>query len=168
MLMLAPRALLHIRNTLNTVRIRNDTRLRANEPTYNLWTGFRDKVHILWVQVMNWGLFQLKLFVNWVMVSSTSHLDAPNANYSNVLWVWRRSSTYLSGNERDIREYTFTGSFTDADALAIYNWWEPTSAWVTKYLHYRPPVGEVWTTTQDQSSNDRDWTLNGGVTRDYI
>jgi len=168
MLMLAPRALLHIRNTLNTVRIRNDTRLRANEPTYNLWTGFRDKVHILWVQRITWGNFQLELFVNWETKGTATHLDAPTTNYSNVLWAWRRGSTYYSWNERDIREYTFTWSFTDADALAIYNWWEPTSAWVTKYLHYRPPVGEVGTTTQDQSPNDRDWTLNNGVTRNYI
>jgi len=84
------------------------------------------------------------------------------------MWLWRNSSTYFATNIRDQRIYTFTWSFTDADALAIYNGGEPTSAWVTKYLHYRPPVGEVGTTTEDQSSNDRDWTLNGGVTRDYI
>lgn len=168
MLMFAPWALLHIRSNLNTVRIRNDTRLRANEPTYNLWTWFRDKVNIIWVQRITWWNFQLELFVNWESKWTATHLDAPATNYSNVLWVWRRSSTYLSGNERDIREYTFTWSFTDADALAIYNGGEPTSSGVTKYLHYRPPVGEVWTTTQDQSNNDRDWTLNGWVTRNYI
>ena len=75
---------------------------------------------------------------------------------------------YFSWNIRDARIYTFTWSFTDADVLAIYNWWEPISWWITKYLHYRPPVSETWTTTLDQSTNDRDWTLNGWVTRDYI
>ena len=82
--------------------------------------------------------------------------------------LWRIASTYFSWNIRDARIYTFTGSFTDADALAIYNGGEPTSVGITKYLHYKPPVGEVGTTTQDQSTNDRDWTLNGWVTRDYI
>lgn len=88
--------------------------------------------------------------------------------YWTVAWCWRRNGTYYNGNIRDARIYTLTDSFTDSDAMAIYNGWEPISPWITKYLHYKPPVGEVWTTTQDQSPNDRDWTLNGWVTRDYI
>ena len=60
-------------------------------------------------------------------------------------------------------------SFTDADALAIYNWWETYKLMNNKVLYIIDlQWSETWTTTLDQSTNDRDWTPNGWVTRDYI
>jgi len=168
---LTPYLYWQLRTTSNNIQIRADTRLAAIWAAYTLWNGFRDKAHILWVRTRDWTKFLNKLYLNWVLVGTanwTEQAPISSWNYWNNFWMWRRWTSYFSWNIRDARIYTFTWSFTDADALAIYNWWEPTSAWVTKYLHYRPPVGEVWTTTQDQSPNDRDWTLNGGVTRDYI
>jgi len=163
-------ARIHIRSSSNVVRIRYDSRLWARESTYALWNWFRGKVHVLWLITWNWSWWTTALYINWISRDTDNRSVDPQwlTGRSTSLRVWRSWTTYYSWNIRDARIYTFTWSFTDADALAIYNWWEPTSAWVTKYLQYKPPVGEVWTTTQDQSPNDRDWTLNGGVTRDYI
>lgn len=147
------------------------TRLWAKAHTATaLWNWYRSKVHVVWTISYTWWAFVQKIYVNWVLSwSSAGSNDVPTSLFaSGLINIWVNTWVYFSWNIRDARIYTFTWSFTDADALAIYNWWEPTSAWVTKYLHYRPPVGEVGTTTQDQSPNDRDWTLNGGVTRDYI
>jgi len=162
----------HIRGTNNAINFRYDS---ARIPAwsiaawYVLWNWFRDKVQITAVLWFVSGVRTLRLYTWWILRSTVTITNQPpTTNYNTSFWMWRKWSNYFSWNEWDIREYTFTWSFTDADALAIYNWWEPTSAWVTKYLHYRPPVGEVWTTTQDQSSNDRDWTLNNGVTRVFI
>jgi len=169
-LIYSPRCYLHDRGTSHTMIIRYDDRIWAKQSSYTVWWAwFRNKVHVLWLVYWTWSARWTKLYINWVLQDSDTHIKDPSINVFNTsMRLWRNSSTYFATNIRDARIYTFTWSFTDADALAIYNWWEPTSAWVTKYLHYRPPVGEVWTTTQDQSPNDRDWTLNGGVTRDYI
>jgi len=152
-------ARIHVRSSSNVVRIRYDSRLWARESTYALWNWFRDKVHVLWLITWNWSWWTTVLYINWILRDTDNRSVDPQwlSGRSTSLWVWRISTTYFSWNIRDARIYTFTWSFTDADALSIYNWWEPTSAWVTKYLHYRPPVGEVGTTTEDQSSNDRDW-----------
>lgn len=163
-------ARIYIRSSSNVVRMRYDNRLWARESIYTLWNWFRDKVHALWLITWNWSWWTTKLYINWILRDTDNRSVDPQwlSGRSTSLWMWRIGTTYFSWNIRDARIYTFTWSFTNADALAIYNWWEPTSAWVTKYLHYKPPVGEVWTTTQDQSTNDRDWTLNGGVTRIYL
>ena len=128
----------------------------------------------MWVKYWDWTWRKYKSYVNWVLTSwsqtaYSTTLRPAGTIYTTQLLVWKDSTAaYFSWNIRDARAYTFTWSFTNADALAIYNGGEPTSSWITKYLHYRPPVGEVGTTTQDQSPNDRDWTLNNWVTRAYI
>lgn len=174
----APRHYLQLRKSTNILYFRSETSLELRGAplwwTAILWTWNRNKVHILWVKYWDWTWRKYKSYVNWVLTSwsqtaYSTTLRPAGTIYTTQLLVWKDSTAvYYAWNERDIRAYTFTWSFTSADALAIYNGGEPTSAWVTKYLHYRPPVGEVWTTTQDQSTNDRDWTLNGWVTRDYI
>jgi hypothetical protein len=168
--MVIPRAYMHDRASDHRTQIRYDDRVAARTSiTTPLWAWFRGKVHVLWMIYWTWSAFATKFYTNGVLQDSDTRTAIPASTFiQSTLESWRRSTTYYSWNIRDPRIYTFTWSFTDADALAIYNWWEPTSAWVTKYLHYRPPVGEVGTTTQDQSPNDRDWTLNNGVTRPYI
>jgi hypothetical protein len=172
-----PRHYLQLRNTNNWLYFRSETTLTARAAP--LWwsailgTWFRGKAHILWVKYRDWTGWLYKAYVNWVQTtwSQSAYSDTirpASTIYRTNASVWFYSTDYRDGNIRDIRAYTFTGSFTDADALAIYNGWEPTGSGVTKYLHYKPPVWEVGTTTQDQSTNDRDWTLNGWVTRDYI
>ena len=163
----------HIRRTDNQVVFRFDG---SRVPTWSisatssaLWNWFRNKVHILWVVSYTWDTLVNKIYINWVFAWSwTSVKNIPTAFKNANMKVGNFSSWYYNWNIRDARIYTFTWSFTATDALAIYNGGEPTSAWITKYLHYRPPVGEVGTTTQDLSPNDRDWTLNGGVTRIYL
>ena len=174
----APRHYLQLRSSTNILYFRSETSLEARGAplwwTAILWTWNRNKVHILWVKYRDWTGRRYKSYVNWVLTSwsqtaYSSTLRPAGSIYTTQLLVWKdNTATYYTWDIRDIREYTFTWSFTDADALAIYNGGEPTSSGVTKYLQYRPPVGEVWTTTQDQSPNDRDWTLNGWVTRNYI
>lgn len=169
-LMVIPRAYMHDRASDHRPQIRYDDRLSARTSIATpLWVWFRGKVHVLWVIYRTGSAFATKFYTNGVLVDSDTRIALPPSSFiQSILESWRRSTTYFSWNIRDPRIYTFTWSFTDADALAIYNGGEPTSSGVTKYLHYKPPVGEVWTTTQDQSTNDRDWTLNGWVTRDYI
>lgn len=168
-LIYAPRAYMFISWSTNVPIIRWSDWLVARTIWTALWTWFRGKVRLAWVFYRTWSVWWTKLYINWVLVWSwTSTVRPPTAINDTRMFNWRIWSTYYQWNIRDIREYTFTWSFTNADALAIYNGGEPISSWVTKYLHYRPPVWEVWTTTQDQSTNDRDWTLNGWVTRDYI
>lgn len=174
----APRHYLQLRTSTNILYFRSETSLEARGAplwwTAILWTWNRNKVHILWVKYRDWTGRRYKSYVNWVLTSwsqtaYSTTLRPASTIYTTQLLVWKdNTATYYTWDIRDIRAYTFTWSFTDADALAIYNGGEPTSSGVTKYLHYRPPVWEVWTTTQDQSTNDRDWTLNGWVTRNYI
>jgi len=169
-----PRHYLQLRAIQNDTTFRSETTLTArNAPWVSLWVWFRNKVHVLWIKYRDWTWWFYRMYVNWLLITWTQTGYSNTARPATTIYrtnasVWFYVTDYFSWNIRDARIYTFTWSFTDADALSIYNWWEPTSAWVTKYLHYKPPVGEVWTTTQDQSPNDRDWTLNGGVTRDYI
>lgn len=160
----------YIGESTNSVRIRYSDRLWTSEVAYTLWSWFRSKVHVCVVPYFTWSIWAMKLYINGYMQASWNFTATPcNAILQTNLTIWRyHTPTYFSWNIRDARIYTFTWSFTDADALAIYNGGEPTSSWITKYLHYKPPVGEVWTTTQDQSTNDRDWTLNGWVTREFI
>ena len=128
----------------------------------------------MWVKYWDWTWRKYKSYVNWVLTSwsqtaYSTTLRPSSTIYTTQLLVWKDSTAvYYTWNERDIRAYIFTWSFTDADALAIYNGGEPTSSGITKYLHYRPPVSETWTTTLDQSPNWRDWTLNNGVKREFI
>lgn len=172
-LMSAPRLFIQDRGPSHNLFIRYDDRRAAKTKVYTLWAWYRNKVHITWVFYWDNNLNKrgINTYINGVLAwwySGTPTIDAPIGLNNSNLWLGRSASIYYQGNIRDARIYTFTWSFTDADALAIYNGGEPTSSGVTKYLHYKPPVGEVWTTTQDQSPNDRDWTLNGWVTRDYI
>ena len=169
-----PRHYMQLRDTNNWFQFRSETTLLARTPaTQNLWNGFRWKAHLLWVKYRDWTWRLYKAYVNWTLVSWSQTAYSNTIRPASTIYrtnasVWFYTTDYRSGNIRDIRAYTFTWSFTDADALAIYNGGEPTSSWITKYLHYRPQVGEVGTTTQDQSPNDRDWTLNNWVTRAYI
>ncbi len=168
-LMIWPWQYMHIRWSTLQVQIRYDDRVTSHASMYNLWTWFRGKAHLLWVYYRNWTVWSTKLYINWIIQDSDSFtVDVPNNAVNTLLWSWRKWNTYYQGNIRDVRIYTFTGSFTDSDAMAIYNGWEPISPWITKYLHYKPPVGEVWATTEDLTPNNRDGILNGGVTREYI
>ena len=118
---------------------------------------------------LEWGLFKTKFYTNGVLVDSDNNsVDAPASSVNTVMRNGRKWSTYFSWNIRDARIYTLTWSFTNADALAIYNGGEPTSVWVTKYLHYKPLSWEVGTATSDLSTNLRDWTLNNWVTRTVV
>lgn len=174
----APRHYLHLRSSTNIVYRRSETTLQAriawNAWTAILWTWNRNKVNIVAYKYRDWTGWLYETYVNGVKTTGTTSaysttIRPASTIYTTQLLVWKDSTAvYYAWDIRDIRAYTFTWLFTDADALAIYNGGEPTSSGITKYLHYKPPVGEVWTTTQDQSTNDRDWTLNGWVTRDYI
>ncbi len=174
----APRHYLQVRWTTNIVNRRSETTLQARIAwtgwTATLWTWNRNKVNIVVYKYRDWTGWLYEAYVNGVKTTGTTSTYSTTIRpagtiYTTQLLVWKDNlAVYYTWDIRDARIYTFTWSFTDADVVAIYNGWEPVSAWVTKYLHYRPPVGEVWTTTQDQSTNDRDWTLNNGVTRDYI
>lgn len=164
-----PWAYLYIRTSTNAVKMRWDSRLTARDSSYTLWAWFRNKVHIIWCFYRTGSVWATKLYINWVLQDSDlTVVDAPSAITNTVLWSGRISTTYYSWYIRDPRIYTFTWSFTDADALAIYNWWEPSSAWITKYLHWRPTPWEAWTTTIDHAGNSRTGTLNGGVTRPFL
>lgn len=164
-----PRAYLQDRSSTHQVQIRFNNGIWARVSVIALWSWYRSKIHVLWLFYRTWSARATKIYINWVAQDTdTFTVDPPIAAGNFNMRSWKKWSTYFSWNIRDARIYTFTWSFTNADALAIYNGGEPTSSWITKYLHYRPPVGEVGTTTQDQSPNDRDWTLNGWVTRDYI
>lgn len=164
-----PRAYLQDRSSTHQVQIRFNNGIWARVSVIALWSWYRSKIHVLWLFYRTWSARATKIYINWVAQDTdTFTVDPPTAAGNFNMRSWKKWSTYFSWNIRDARIYTFTWSFTDADALAIYNGGEPTSSWITKYLHYRPPVGEVGTTTQDQSPNGRDWTLNGWVTRDYI
>jgi len=175
-LLRVPRLVSYIANSTNNPVTRYDNRLWWQQTTWwSLWAWFRWKVHYSFTYKRDTTnlLRVLVIYKNWILdITQNKQAIPPNSIWwagDTVFRMWiHPAPVYFSWNIRDARIYTFTWSFTDADALSIYNWWEPTSAWVTKYLHYRPPVGEVWTTTQDQSPNDRDWTLNNGVTRNYI
>lgn len=173
MLLNAPYLYIHIRDTNNTIRVRWDDNLSSKESTYVLWNWFRSRCHVIGVYYRTWTAFATKLYINGVLVDwpDTSNF-AYSANGTNTtvtqLNVGARSTTYYSWYIRDPRIYTFTWSFTDADALAIYNWLEPSSAWITKYLQWRPTPWEAWTTAIDHSGNSRTWTLTGGVTRPFL
>jgi len=168
MLINAPYLYLHIRNTTNDAIIRFDDSISSVTAQYSLWNGFRNKVHVLGVYYRTWTAFAVKIYINGIY-QTTWTWRAYSANGTNTtvtqLNVGARSTTYYSWYIRDPRIYTFTWSFTDADALAIYNWWEPSSAWITKYLHWRPWETESWLTAVDWSWNLRTWTLNNGVAR---
>lgn len=168
-----PRFVSFISNSVNNPVVRYDNRFWWQQTTWwNLWAWFRWKVHYSFIYNRNTiNLTRaLTIYKNWMLdITQNKQAIPPNVIWDTAAILWRHPApVYFSWNIRDARIYTFTWSFTNADALAIYNWWEPISPWITKYLHYRPPVGEVGTTTQDLSPNDRDWTLNGGVTREYI
>lgn len=174
----APRHYLQVRWTTNIVNRRSETYLEARVAwtgwTAILWTWNRNKVHILWVKYWDWAGRRYKSYVNWVLTSwsqtaYSTTLRPASTIYTTQLLVWKDSTAvYYTWNIRDSRIYTFTWSFTDADALAIYNGGEPTSVWVTKYLHYKPLSWEIGTATSDLSTNLRDWTLNNWVTRTVV
>lgn len=172
-LLRAPRFVSYVANSANNPVTRYDNRFWWQLTTWtSLWSWFRWKVHYSFVYYrnsINWT-WAMSIYKNGILdITQNKQQIPPTAIGDTTFIIWKHPSpTYFSWNIRDARIYTFTWSFTNADALAIYNGGEPTSSWITKYLHYRPPVGEVGTTTQDQSTNDRDWTLNNWVTRDYI
>ena len=147
------------------------TRLWAKAHTATaLGNWYRSKVHVIWTISYTWWVFAQKIYVNWVLSwSSTWSNDVPTSLFaSGIINVWVNTWVYYTWNIRDARIYTFTWSFTNADALAIYNGGEPTSVWVTKYLHYKPLSWEIGTATSDLSTNLRDWTLNNWVTRTVV
>ena len=159
---------MYITGTTNIPTKRIDTRLWAQTIAWTaLWNWFRWKVHLIGTIQYTWWVFVQKMYANWVLQwTSTGNNNPPNTiinswNFS----IWVNTTTYYTWLIRDARIYTFTGSFTDADALAIYNGGEPSSTWVSKYLRYRPSPWESGTTAVDASWNSRDWTLNGWVTR---
>ncbi len=155
----------HIRTSTNIIRTRYDNRIWAKESTYTLWNWFRNKVHIIWAFYWTGSVWATKLYVNGVLQDSDSFtIDAPSSIQNSWnYWNWRFSSAYFTWLIREPRIYTWT--ITDADALLIYQGWEPTTPGTTKYLQYKPQLGEIWTTAQDQTSNNRDGTLNWWVTR---
>lgn len=154
----------HIRTSTNIVYIRVSDRVTSRSSTYTLWAWFRSKVHVIGYVYWNGSAFASKLYINWVLQDSDIYgVDAINADAGNWanLWVWRRSSAYYTWLIRDARIYTWT--ITDADALAIYNGLEPSTA--TLYLRRRPTPWETGTTAIDHSGNSRTGTLTGGTTR---
>lgn len=162
---------MYITWTTNIPTKRIDTRIWAKTISWTaLWNWFRGKVHLIGTVQYSDGVFVQKMYVNGVLQwTSTGSNDVPNTIIDSWnLSIARNTTTYYSWNIRDARIYTFTWSFTDADALAIYNGGEPTSVWVTKYLHYKPLSWEIGTATSDLSTNLRDWTLNNWVTRTVV
>ena len=174
----APRHYLQLRWTTNIVNRRSETALQARIAwtgwTAILWTWNRDKVNIVVYKYRDWTGRLYEAYVNGVKTTGTTSwysttIRPAGTIYTTQLLVWKDSTAvYYTWNIRDSRIYTFTWSFTDADALAIYNGGEPTSVWVTKYLHYKPLSWEIGTATSDLSTNLRDWTLNNWVTRTVV
>ena len=162
---------MYITWTTNIPTKRIDTRIWAKTISWTaLWNWFRGKVHLIGTVQYSDGVFVQKMYVNGVLQwTSTGSNDVPNTIIDSWnLSIARNTTTYYSWNIRDTRIYTFTWSFTDADALSIYNGGEPTSVWVTKHLHYKPLSWEIGTATSDLSTNLRDWTLNNWVTRTVV
>lgn len=154
----------HIRYTSNFLIVRFDNAWSRHSFTA-LWSWFRDKVHIIWV-VQNNGdtTFTTKIYVNWILKDSDNYAVWPSSAIDAIPLIWKRSTGYFSWNIRDARVYT--GTITNADALTIYNGWEPATA--VKYFQYWPESGETGTNANDISPNNRDGTLNGWVTRVFI
>lgn len=163
-LLILPFYYIHIRNTNNQAVVRFDN-LSARQSTFPLWNWFRNKVNIIWV-VQNNGdtTFTTKIYINWVLKDSDIHLLWPSTSFAPSSKIWNLWAWYFSWNIRDARVYTWI--ISDADALTIYNGWEPATA--VKYFQYWPESGETGTNANDISPNNRDGTLNGWVTRVFI
>jgi hypothetical protein len=159
-----PFCYMQIRNTNNQALVRYDN--TWSKVSFSiLGTWFRNKVHITWV-VQNNGdtTFTTKIYINWVLQDSDTHLLWPLNSVDAISLVWKRSTWFYSGNIRDARVYT--GIITNADAMTIYNWGEPATA--TKYFQYWPNPLETGTQALDMSTNARNGTLTGWVTRAFI
>lgn len=159
---------MHIRTTNNTIQFRNESRLWAFLTGTDLTNWFRSKVHLLWYFYWNWSTPYIAWYKNWAYQWVTNFWQAdyrPSTLYNTNIQCGKSSSVFFSWYEWDIRLYKVTTytDFTDADVLAIYNWWEPSTA--VKYLQWKPNSAEWWTTARDRSGNLRTWTLTGGVTR---
>lgn len=169
-----PRHYIQLKWSTNVVNFKSATTLENRiAPTSTLWSWFVDQVHIIWVKYRDATWRKYKLYVDWALVSwsqtaYTNTIRPATTIYRTNVSLWFYSTDYFDWAIRDTRIYTFTWSFLDADATLIYEWSEPSSAGITKYLHYLPPPSETWTSTADQSTNWRDWTLNGWVTRPFI
>lgn len=168
-LFMMPWSYVYIRNTTNDISFRIDSNkipAWSASGSYSLWLWFRNWAHAVSVMSFNAGVRTMKLYVAWILRATVNITNNhPTAFWNAAARIARTSSSYYSWYVRDPRIYTFTWSFTDADALAIYNWWEPSSAWITKYLHWKPWETESWLTTVDWSWNLRTWALNNGVAR---
>lgn len=157
----------HIRNSTNDLTLRFADAWWAKTSTYTLWTWFRDKVHVICCLENNWWwVYTTKLYVNWILRDSDTWAAPPNTLQSATPRVWSNSSSgwFFSGCIRDARAYT--GIISDADALAIYNLWEPATA--VKYFQRWPVDNESWSSTIDKSWNSRIWTLTNWVIRQFI
>jgi hypothetical protein len=163
-LIMLPLCYIHIRNTNNQAIVRYDNAWSRVSFTI-LWTWYRNKVHIIWV-VQNNGdtTFTTKIYVNGILKDSDNHLVWPLNAVSATSKIGNYWAWYFSGNIRDARVYTW--NISDADAMTIYNWGEPVSA--TKYLQYWPNPLETGTQALDMSTNARNGTLTGWVTRNFI
>ena len=167
-LFFTPWAYMHIRDTNNSVNLRYDSSRVPSwsaSASYNLWSGFRGRVYVMWVFLFSAWVRTLKVYVWWVLRGTTTASQPPTTFIGANARMWRKSSNYYTWYIRDPRIYTFTWSFTDADALKIYNWWDPV--WLTKYLNWRPMVWESWNTVLDYSGNSRKGTLIWGAYRTY-
>lgn len=163
---------LQLRNTSNTTQFRSETTLEARvAATSALWSWFRNKVHILWCKVRDWTWRLYKSYVNWQPVAwsqsaYTTTVRPASTIYRTNASLWFYTTDYRDGDIRDARAYTFTWSFTDADAETIYKGWDP--AWLTKYLNWRPMVGESGNTVLDYSGNSRNGTLTWWAYRTFV
>lgn len=165
-IMIWPWLYLHDRGSNHSINIRYSQRLAvARVSTVALWAWFRGRVHIIGCFFWNGSSFETRLYANWILQDSdTNTLDAPtNIQNSGNFWLWRMSTDRTQSYIRDPRIYTFTWSFTDAHAATIYNWQDPV--WFTRYLRWRPSIGESGATTIDRTGNNRTGTLTGWTTR---
>lgn len=161
-----PYVYIHLRGTTNDINFRSDTKIAARTAwVISLGSGFRDKVHITGYKYRDGSVRRMKLYVNWVLqwwsqtVVSVDPWD--NSIYNTQAVAWRFSSTQFAWYNWDIRAYkvnTYT-DFTDADALNIKNWGEPSTA--EKMLHRKPTTVDTSDTVMDWSAYRRYWKLRG-------
>lgn len=157
---------IHIRETTNQINDRYDDRIGARASLYELWTWFRDWVHIIgWIE-RGWTAFKTALWVNGVKVDNDNQfLDASHAIRQAFIRAWRAWSTYYNGNLRDSRFFTSPTALTDAQALMITNWGDPMD--VTKVLHRDALPSDTTNYVTDKSGNGRVGYITWGVTKTF-
>lgn len=156
----------HIRNSTNDLTLRFADGWGAKTSSYTLWAWFRSEIFVIGCLENNWGwVYTTKLYVNWILRDSDVWAAPPTTLQSASPRFWSNNSSgwFFSWYWRKPRIYT--GTITDADALAMYLGWSPATA--TPYFWRWPTSSESWTTVPDSTGNSRTGSIVWWVTRVY-